>query len=231
MLVGLIKGLHLNSLIMNNKLFAFFEPVWRFIDNGSFFREPFRWLYVAIAILNLLFPLVAIFGTIGSGVFKYMSGGAIFAAILVFILLIALGIMSFVLWMDRQKKLKELLHEDNEFVAIPMVSHFIQTLGEWFGFYLGLFGCVASLLFMLFGGSEMLGQFGGSLLPWGSGVMMIIIYPILGFLIVVSARLLAELYRAMASIANSAKCISNQVSNAAPTQSETSAEPSPAGEE
>ena len=105
MLVGLIKGLHLNSLIMNNKLFAFFEPVWRFIDNGSFFREPFRWLYVAIAILNLLFPLVAIFGTIGSGVFKYMSGGAIFAAILVFILLIALGIMSFVLWMDRQKKL------------------------------------------------------------------------------------------------------------------------------
>ena len=109
---------------MKDKLFAFFEPLWQFIDNGSFYREPFRWLYVAIAVLNLLFPLVAIFGAIGSGVFEYIPGKVIFALILIFILMIALGIMSFVLWINRQKKLKELLCEDNEFVAIPMVSHF-----------------------------------------------------------------------------------------------------------
>ncbi len=214
---------------MNNKLFAFFEPVWRFIDNGSFFREPFRWLYMAIAVLNLLFPLIVIFGAIGSGVFEYMSGGAIFAFVLVFILLIALGIMSFVLWMDRQKKLKVQLREENEFVAIPMVSHFIQTLGEWFGFYIGIFGCLSSLLFMLFGGDEMLNRvIGANLLPWGTGVVMLIIYPIMGFLIVVSARLLAELYRALASIANNTKRISDNVSAApapAPAQEPEAAEP------
>ncbi|WP_272961108.1 DUF4282 domain-containing protein [Barnesiella viscericola] len=128
--------------------------------------------------------------------------------------------------------MKELLCEDNEFVAIPMVSHFIQTVGEWLGFYIGLFGCVASLLFLLFGGSEMMNQLGGaSLLPWGTGVVMIIMYPIIGFLIVVSGRLLAELYRAMASIANSAKRISNRVADAAPAESEAPAEASPAGEE
>ena len=214
---------------MNNKLFAFFEPVWRFIDNGSFFREPFRWLYMAIAVLNLLFPLIVIFGAIGSGVFEYMSGGAIFAFVLVFILLIALGIMSFVLWMDRQKKLKVQLREENEFVAIPMVSHFIQTLGEWFGFYIGIFGCLSSLLFMLFGGDEMLNRvIGANLLPWGTGVVMLIIYPIMGFLIVVSGRLLAELYRALASIANNTKRISDNVPAApapAPAQEPEAAEP------
>lgn len=214
---------------MNNKLFAFFEPVWRFIDNGSFFREPFRWLYMAIAVLNLLFPLIVIFGAIGSGVFEYMSGGAIFAFVLVFILLIALGIMSFVLWMDRQKKLKVQLREENEFVAIPMVSHFIQTLGEWFGFYIGIFGCLSSLLFMLFGGDEMLNRvIGANLLPWGTGVVMLIIYPIMGFLIVVSARLLAELYRALASIANNTKRMSDNMPAApapAPAQEPEAAEP------
>lgn len=197
---------------MDDKLLSFLDPVWRYIDNGSFFREPFRWLYIAIAALNLLFPFVVIFLSVESGIFKYMPGGAIFAFVLVFILLLALGAMSFLLWMNRQKKLKEMLHEKNEFVAIPMVSHFIQTLGEWMGFYIGIFGCVASLLFMLFGGGDMMGRvIGDSLLPLGTGIVMVIVYPIMGFLIVVSARLLAELYRALASIANNTKRISSHI--------------------
>lgn len=197
---------------MNDKLFSFLDPVWRYIDNGSFFREPFRWLYIAIAALNLLFPFVVIFLSIESGIFKYMPGGAIFACVLIFILLLALAAMSFLLWMNRQKKLKDMLHEKNEFVAIPMVSHFIQTLGEWIGFYIGIFGCVASLLFMLFGGGDMMGRvIGDSLLPLGTGIVMVVVYPIMGFLIVVSARLLAELYRALASIANNTKRISSHI--------------------
>ncbi len=197
---------------MDDKLLSFLDPVWRYIDNGSFFREPFRWLYIAIAALNLLFPFVVIFLSVESGIFKYMPGGAIFAFVLVFILLLALGAMSFLLWMNRQKKLKEMSHETNEFVAIPMVSHFIQTLGEWMGFYIGILGCVASLLFMLFGGGDMMGRvIGDSLLPLGTGIVMVIVYPIMGFLIVVSARLLAELYRALASIANNTKRISSHI--------------------
>lgn len=215
-----------------NKLFAFFDPVWKFIDAGSFFREPFRWLYVVIAILNVLFPFVVIFGAIGSGVFEYLSGGAVFACILVFILMLALGVVSFVLWIDRQKKLKESHSEGNEFIAIPMVSHFIQTLGEWLGIYIGLFGCISSLFFLLFGGGEMMKLLGGgSLLPFGTGVVMVVVYPILGFLIVVSARLVAELYRAMASIANSAKRISNKVAGETPAESEAPAEVAPDSKE
>ena len=38
----------------DNKFFSFFEPVLKYIDTGKFFREPFRWLYAILAILNLL---------------------------------------------------------------------------------------------------------------------------------------------------------------------------------
>ena len=38
---------------MNNKLFTFLAPLLGYIDNGRFFREPFRWLYVIFAVLKL----------------------------------------------------------------------------------------------------------------------------------------------------------------------------------
>lgn len=113
---------------MDNKLFAFLDKVWNYIDNGKFYREPFRWLYAVIAALNLLFPLYVIY--MASRILKFLSGGEVFACVLIFLLFIFLGIMSAHLWFNRQKKVKEYLQEDNDFVAIPVVSHFIQTLGE-----------------------------------------------------------------------------------------------------
>lgn len=186
---------------MDNKFFAFFEPVWDYIDNGKFYREPFRLLYVIMAVLNALFPLWVIYEAVDSGVFDYISGGAVFAMILAFLVLIFLGAMSFCLWFNRQEKVKNSLHEDHEFVAIPVVSHFIQTLGEWFGFYLGVGGCLISFLFTIFGQNDSL----GNLIPVGTSVLMIIMYPVTGFLIVVTGRLIAEIYRALASIANNTK--------------------------
>ena len=126
---------------MDNKLFAFLDKVWNYIDNGKFYREPFRWLYAVIAALNLLFPLYVIYMA-NSRILKFLSGGEVFACVLIFLLFIFLGIMSAHLWFNRQKKVKEYLQEDNDFVAIPVVSHFIQTLGEWLGFYLGVGGCI-----------------------------------------------------------------------------------------
>ena len=189
---------------MDNKLFAFFDKVWNYIDNGKFYREPFRWLYAVIAALNLLFPLYVIY--MDSRILKFLSGGEVFACVLIFLLFIFLGIMSAHLWFNRQKKVKEYLQEDNDFVAIPVVSHFIQTLGEWLGFYLGVGGCIISFLFVIFWLYSYVGDIlGGGFRHIGSGFIRVIIYPIMGLLVVVSGRLLAELYRALASIANNTK--------------------------
>ena len=56
---------------MNNKLFTFLDPLLGYIDNGRFFREPFRWLYVIFAVLNLLFPIAILVKVIDMGFFKF----------------------------------------------------------------------------------------------------------------------------------------------------------------
>lgn len=194
---------------MDNKLFTFLDSLWDYIDNGKFYRNPFSLLYIAIASLNLLFPLHVIYVTLECGVFEYISGGKALAIIIIFFLLAFLGLMSFHLWINRQKKIKEYFGSDNEFIVIPIVSHFIQTLGEWIGFYIGIGGCIVSLIFVIFGLSDyLLGEvLGNSLLPIGASLMTVVIYPIIGFLIVVAGRLMAELYKVLTSIANNTKKI------------------------
>lgn len=64
----------------DNKFFSFFEPVLKYIDTGKFFREPFRWLYAILAILNLLTPIVLLVMAINNDLFRY-GGGRMIAAI------------------------------------------------------------------------------------------------------------------------------------------------------
>lgn len=183
---------------MNNKLFTFLNPLLGYIDNGRFFREPFRWLYVIFAVLNLLFPLFILVKVIDMKFFSYAEGKAIFAFILIFIILCAGAWASYLLWMNRKDKLKEAIKEDNEFIAIPVMSHLTQTAGEWLGLYIGVIGTLCSLVIMVFAANEM-----NYILPIPSGIFFLL--PIYGFLIVVFARLIAELYRALAVIANNTK--------------------------
>lgn len=209
------------KIIMDNRLFAFFDSLWDYIDSGKFYRNPFSLVYIAIASLNLLFPIHVIYTIIRSGVFEYISGGKVFAFIFIFFLLIFLGLMSFHLWINRQQKIQEYFGNDNEFIVIPIVSHFIQTLGEWLGFYLGIGGCVISLVFVIFGFNEyIIGEaLGNSLLPMGTSLVTVIIYPIMGFLIVVAGRLIAELYKVLTSIANNTKKIVENSNNNTKTSS------------
>lgn len=58
----------------DNKFFSFFEPVLKYIDTGKFFREPFRWLYAILAILNLLTPIVLLVMAINNDLFRYGGG-------------------------------------------------------------------------------------------------------------------------------------------------------------
>ena len=178
---------------MNNKLFTFLAPLLGYIDNGRFFREPFRWLYVIFAVLNLLFPIAILVKVIDTGFFKFAEGKAIFAFILIFIILCGGAWASYLLWMNRKNKLKEVIQEDNEFIAIPVVSHLTQTVGEWLGLYIGVVGTLCSLIIALLAANEL--QY---VMPVSTGIFFLM--PIYGFLIVVFARLLAELYRALATI-------------------------------
>lgn len=49
---------------MKNKFFTFIKPYLSVIDNGKFFRKPFSWLYVIIAIVSLLAPAYLIYNAV-----------------------------------------------------------------------------------------------------------------------------------------------------------------------
>ena len=127
----------------DNKFFSFFEPVLKYIDTGKFFREPFRWLYAILAILNLLTPIVLLVMAINNDLFRYGGGRMIAAFILVWLVIAFVSWLGFQIWWNRREKVYAAATAHDDFVAIPVFSHFIQTFGEWAGMFVGIGGALA----------------------------------------------------------------------------------------
>lgn len=190
---------------MNNKLLTFIKPYLSYIDSGDFFRKPFSWLYAVIAFINVLFPFYILYNAISNDIFD-APGKIIALFIVVWLILLAAGWISFQLWWDRSPKVVTATGGDDEYVATPVFAHFIQTLGEWLGTWIAVVGTLVSLLLTLTQGAEMgaiLSHFG--LPSIGTGIIGILAMPIYGFLIIVASRCSAELIKALVAIAKNTK--------------------------
>ncbi|MDR1369692.1 MAG: hypothetical protein LBJ72_06155 [Dysgonamonadaceae bacterium] len=190
---------------MENKFFTFFKPYFDYIDDGSFFRKPYYWFYTIFAVLNLLFPLVILVSAIDNHVFSF-GGKVAFAFILVWIILALAAWVSFQLWWDRKSKVINVTSPGDDFVAIPVFAHLIQTFGEWLGTYIAIVGTLTSLLLWLIlgaEGAELLQMLGVNFL--GMAVSNIVVMPLFGLIIIGLFRFIAEQARALASIANNTK--------------------------
>ena len=188
---------------MENKFFTFIKPYLSFIDQGHFFRRPFSWLYGLLAIFNLIFPLYILFSK--TIVFR-ASFKVVLAFLLVWVVLAFAGWIGFQIWWDRMMKLVVDSSTGDEFVATPIFSHFIQTLGEWFGTLFAIVGFAGLLISMILLGNDaywflkLIGlRF--PVLGW-TGIFLL---PIIGYLIVILTRFLAEQFRALAAIANNTR--------------------------
>jgi len=194
---------------MGNMFMSFIAPYLLFIDKGHMFKKPFSWLYALIAILNLLLPLYIIYQLIDNGIFDAAFKISI-TVVLAWVIIAFAGWVSFQLWWDRKTKITFSSDDDAEFVATPVFSHFIQTLGEWIGTWVGLAGFGFALLTTIILGEE--GRYLGYRysIPFvgeylGSGWANVILMPIYGFLIIVLTRFLAEQIKALSAIANNTK--------------------------
>ncbi len=129
--------------------------------------------------------------------------------ILLWIILAFSSLICFQIWWDRKSKLSALLNKkEEEFLATPFLSHFIQTLGESMGTYIGIVGFGFALLTTIF----LSGQGGAIGLPFISGgFISIFVSPILGFLIIVISRFFAEQITVLASIAKNTKKRSGEI--------------------
>jgi len=187
----------MDKKIMESKFFTFIKPFLSFIDNGEFYRKPFRWFYALMGIANLLLPLIALIVFIDKGLFRFPAKEVILVLISIAIMGIASWI-SFQLWWDRKSKILDISKEGEEFVATPIFSHLIQTLGEWLGTWVAIVGFGLGLLFTIIESSI-------SRIFGVSGGISIIIMPLAGFFIIIVTRFLAEQFRALTSIANNTR--------------------------
>jgi len=203
------------------KLLNFINPYLSFIDSGKLYRKPFSWLYVLCAGINVIIPFYVLIKVIDSGIFKHAEGKYIVAFLLVWLVLCVACWVGFQIWWNRKDKVLQTSDEGSEFPVTPVISHLFQTFGEWLGTYIAILGFGISLF-----GSIMLGSDAHYLaysmdLPIGSGLIGIggiVLFPFLGFAIIVVFRYFAELCRCLASIANNTKktttnCSENTISN------------------
>ena len=196
---------YLSFIDMDGKFFTFIKPYLSFIDNGHLFRKPFSWLYVLLAVINLILPIFIFYQAVSNQVFDSPAKYVI-VFLLVWIIIAFASWVSFQLWLDRRSKVISTSVESDQFVATPVFSHFIQTLGEWLGTWIGIVGFGVALLTTIILGGEgnyLWEQLGLGFI--GAGFLSIILMPIYGFLIIVTTRFLAEQFRALSSIANNTK--------------------------
>ncbi len=194
-----------NLMKTNNIFFNFIRPVLNYIDNGSFFKKPFSWLYLLIAVLNLLLPLYIFYQAVDNKIFS-SEAKVVIAFLLVWIVVAAAFWVGFQLWWDRKDKVLTTSKEGDDFPVTPVFSHLIQTLGEWFGGLIAIMGFGFTLFANLFLGKEadMLSHYMG-LNFFDKGWLGLILFPIIGFFIIVGFRFMAELWRALTAIANNTK--------------------------
>jgi len=191
---------------MKNRFLSFISPVLRVIDNGKFFREPLRWLYFFLALLNFLMPLAVIYYAVTFSD-SLLDGFLFFLGFfLLFIVVCFTSWVGFQIWWNRAESIKMFSSEGDENFATIAFSHFLQTLGEWLGFIVALNGFFGGLFLLL---GELVSYFiGGEGLPLGMIGMgsyvyfLILLGPLSGFLLIVITRFLAEQIRALASVAN-----------------------------
>lgn len=187
--------------------FNFIRPYLNYIDNGSFFKKPFYWLYIITALIYLLIPIVVLFFATKNNIFDMPFKYAL-VFILIWVLMCISSWIVFQLWWDRKDKVLSTAQLNDDFVATPVFSHYIQTSGESAGTYLAILGTGSALITTIFLGSEVEG-FNGQIIGFdfltGSNLLLIFIWPLIGFSTIIFSRFLAEVLRALVSIANNTK--------------------------
>ena len=191
--------------IFENKFFTLVKPFLSLIDKGALYKKPFGWLYVLIAVINLLAPLWVFYLAIKNHIFD-APAKFIFAFLFVWFFVVFAGWVSFQIWWNRKDKVQQTSLEDSDFPATPVISHLIQTFGEWLGIWTAIVGFGFAFFSTIFLGEEA-SYFANSLgLPIvQSGILSMILMPVYGFMIIVFSRFIAEQIRAIACIANNTK--------------------------
>lgn len=138
---------------------------------------------------------------------------AIVALLLFSVLAIFIGLINFQIFWDRKSKIILTSKNNDEFTAIPVIAHYIQTLGESIGTYVGIMGTFTILIAIVF--KVCFGTYGLDRLfitglenlsnNLSAGILYLFLPIIAGFITVVLFRVISEGIKAIVVIANNTK--------------------------
>jgi hypothetical protein len=195
----------LGTLLTKTRFFTFAQPYLDFIGKGKIFNL----VYTVMAVVNLLLPFVVIFKAADAGVFRYDTRFTV-AFILSWPVIVFACWIGFQLWWNRRLRVVQV--ESAEFVATPLLSELFQTFGEWLGTLIGIIGAGVGLLTTIIIGDSagyLFDAIGMGFMSFGA--LVIIIGPVIGFLVIIISRFLAEQLRILAALANNTKEIARNV--------------------
>jgi len=190
---------------MDSKFFTLIRPFLSTIDDGRFFRRPVVWLYMLMACINVLLPFYFLYLAIEHRFFDSQAI-VIFVLGIVWLAIVFACWLGFQIWWNRKDKVILSAQPEDDFVAIPVFSHFVQTLGEWMGTWIAVVGFVFALLVTILLGKD--GYYLGREIGLGFfsfSAASIILMPVYGFLIIIVTRFFAEAFKALVAIANNTK--------------------------
>ncbi|MBK9075746.1 MAG: energy transducer TonB [Flavobacteriales bacterium] len=187
------------------------------MDTGAFFRSPLHVIHVLTGALIMAVALSAISsGFYWTERFKGTAGqlvgsGGSLLVLVVSVFSVGLALVAFVGASIVWKRRKDLRTEDvygSDFIVPPLVAHMIRTAGEAFGVMLALLGILASLLVTLL---SLLVRV-KDMIPWldlgelsAVPITGIVLAPLVGFLIVLVTRWIAETIHVAFAIANNTR--------------------------
>ena len=181
---------------------SFVKPFLDYIDNGNFFRQPVKILYMIIGALNALLPFYLLYQLIDSGVFEFAGTGMIFGIVISWLIMLGGFVFVGILWWTRAEQFDTMAGQGDEYPVTPVFAHIVRTSGEAFGVIVGVILFLVTLVMLVFAGEtglsalNSLGDFG-----WAS----LLILPVTGFFIIVTSRFLSEQIRAIVNIAQNTK--------------------------
>lgn len=197
------------SQMTGGPFFNFSKPYLDFVGKGKIFS----FVYLIMAVINLILPFVIMYMVIDSGFFR-AGAKYVFTFIFSWLVIVFACWIGFQIWWDRRSKVSEVA--ESEFIATPIFSEILQTAGEWLGTLIGIIGFGVGLIATIALGNEARYLFDvigmGSL---GMGPIVIIIGPIIGFFTIIIFRFLAEQLRILAALANNTKEIAENIKNKA----------------
>lgn len=175
-----------------NKFFNSIHNFFDYLDSALFFRHVFLGIYYLIALVCVVGALLLTLNT--SSIIGYSANA--FIKVLTVIIILFFGFIGIFYWIEKAKKLKVILKKDDDIIVIPLVADLTKNIGDFAGIVVGVGGFIIFFLIAIFSSAPFLPSLGTALAAL-----------LIGFLIMVSFRLITELYKAIASIANNTKQI------------------------